>query len=96
MSDYLDMNEVNNKLSLIVRKAQEGKTFICINSILSDYSNDIHICSYIRIELPIKTEFISDKILKLSDKLLTKKESTFLIENNKDIWNSIDNKSNYT
>jgi hypothetical protein len=43
MSDYLDMNEVNNKLSLIVRKAQEGKTFICINSILSDYSNDIHI-----------------------------------------------------
>lgn len=57
------------------------------------YNNDIHICSYIRIELPIKTEFIYDKILKLSDKLLTKKEATFLIENNKDIWNSIDNKT---
>jgi hypothetical protein len=57
------------------------------------YNNDIHICTYIRIELPIKTEFIYDKILKLSDKLLTKKEATFLIENNKDIWNSIDNKT---
>ena len=57
------------------------------------YSNDIYICSYIRIELPIKTEYIYDKILKLSDKLLTKKEATFLIENNKDIWNSIDNKT---
>ena len=57
------------------------------------YSNDIHICTYISIELPIKTEFIYDKILKLSDKLLTKKEATFLIENNKDIWNSVENKT---
>lgn len=35
--------EFENKLSLIIRKPQEGKTFICISSIVSDPSNDIHI-----------------------------------------------------
>jgi len=53
------------------------------------YSNDIYICSLIRVELPIKKELIFDKIMRLSDKSLTKKEATFLIENNKDIWERI-------
>ena len=57
------------------------------------YSNDIFICSSIYIELPIKQDFIFDKIMRLSNKLLTKKEVTYLMENNKDIWNSIDNKN---
>ena len=56
------------------------------------YSNDVFICSLISIELPVKQDFIFDKIIRLSNKLLTKKEATFLIENNKDIWNSIENK----
>lgn len=50
-------------------------------------------CSHISIELPIKPELINKKILELSDKLLTKKQATFLIENNKDIWNSVENKT---
>lgn len=56
------------------------------------YSNDFFICSLISIELPVQQDFIFDKIIRLSNKLLTKKEATFLIENNKDIWNSIENK----
>jgi hypothetical protein len=32
-----------NKLSLVIRKPQEGKTFICINKITRDKSRDIHI-----------------------------------------------------
>jgi len=56
------------------------------------YSNDFFICSLISIELPVKQDFIFDKIIRLSNKLLTKKEATFLIENNKNIWNSIENK----
>jgi hypothetical protein len=43
MSDYIDIDEVENKLSIIVRKPQEGKTFICITSIVRDHSKDIHI-----------------------------------------------------
>ena len=57
------------------------------------YSNDIFVCSSILIELPVKKDFIFDKIMRLSDKSLTKKEATFLIENNKDIWNLIKNKN---
>ena len=56
------------------------------------YSNDIFVCSSITVELPIKKDLIFNKIIKLSDKLLTKNEATFLIENNKDIWNLINNK----
>ena len=56
------------------------------------YSNDIYVCSSIYIDLPIKKDLIFNKIIKLSDKLLTKNEATFLIENNKDIWNLINNK----
>ena len=56
------------------------------------YSDDIYVCSSINIELPIKKDLISNKIIKLSDKLLTKNEATFLVENNKDIWNLINNK----
>ena len=56
------------------------------------YSNDIYVCSSIYIDLPIKKDLIFNKIIKLSDKLLTKNETTFLIENNKDIWNLINNK----
>ena len=43
MSDYIDIDEVENKLSIVVRKPQEGKTFICITSIVTDYSKDVHI-----------------------------------------------------
>lgn len=43
MSDYIDIDEIENKLSIVVRKPQEGKTFICITSIVTDYSNDIHV-----------------------------------------------------
>ena len=56
------------------------------------YSNDIYVCSSIYIDLPIKKDLIFNKIIKLADKLLTKNEATFLIENNKDIWNLINNK----
>lgn len=56
------------------------------------YSDDIYVCSSINIELPIKKDLIFNKIIKLSDKLLTKNEATFLVENNKDIWNLINNK----
>lgn len=57
------------------------------------YSGDIFVCSLINIELPIKQDFILLKIKKLSDKLLTKKEEIFLIDNNKDIWDKIYNKN---
>ncbi len=44
MTTYIDdSDEFENKLSLIVRKPQEGKTFICITSIISDITQDIHI-----------------------------------------------------
>ena len=36
-------NEIENKLHLVIRRPQEGKTFICINSITNDISADIHI-----------------------------------------------------
>lgn len=46
MSDELSIEEIDeeieNKISVIVRKPQEGKTFICIASIISDIQN-IHI-----------------------------------------------------
>lgn len=42
MTDYVS-EEFVNKLSLVIRKPQEGKTFICINSITTDASQDIHI-----------------------------------------------------
>jgi hypothetical protein len=37
------MDENASKLSLVVRRPQEGKTSICINHITSDTSNNIHI-----------------------------------------------------
>ena len=42
MSDYYHDKDIESKLSLIVRKPQEGKTFICINNIVEDIKN-IHI-----------------------------------------------------
>ena len=42
MNDYYHVNDIESKLSLIIRKPQEGKTFICINNILED-KNNIHI-----------------------------------------------------
>jgi len=35
--------EVDNKLSLVIRKPQSGKTYICITSIINDPSKNIHI-----------------------------------------------------
>ena len=43
MSDYISYEEIERKLSLVVRKPQEGKTSICINHITNDASNNIHI-----------------------------------------------------
>lgn len=43
MSDHLTNFEIESKLSLVVRKPQEGKTTICITSIVNDKSKNIHI-----------------------------------------------------
>jgi hypothetical protein len=43
MSDYIDNEELENKFSLVLRKPQEGKTYICITSIIKDKSKNIHI-----------------------------------------------------
>ena len=51
MSDYLRnvniqdriADEGESKLSLVIRKPQEGKTFICITRIIKDQSKNIHI-----------------------------------------------------
>lgn len=43
MSDRLTEFEIESKLSLVVRKPQEGKTTICITSIVNDKSKNIHI-----------------------------------------------------
>ena len=49
MSDYLTEIDYNipedddSKLSLVIRKPQEGKTFICITTIVNDVSKNIHI-----------------------------------------------------
>ena len=42
MNNYHSINDIESKLSLIIRKPQEGKTFICIKNILEDNKN-IHI-----------------------------------------------------
>lgn len=41
MSD-ITIDEIESKLRLVIRKPQEGKTFICIHSIICDTSLDIH------------------------------------------------------
>lgn len=43
MSDFTSNYDVESKLSLVVRMPQEGKTFICISSIVNDTSSNIHI-----------------------------------------------------
>jgi hypothetical protein len=51
MSDNMSFKQVNNlleeecesKLSLVIRKVQEGKTYICITNITTDRTKDIHI-----------------------------------------------------
>jgi len=45
MSDYIyDVDEeIKSKISLVVRKPQEGKTFICITYITQDKTENIHI-----------------------------------------------------
>jgi len=43
MSDHLNEFEIESKLSLVVRKPQEGKTTICITNIVNDKSKNIHI-----------------------------------------------------
>lgn len=42
MSDNLSINEIESKLSLVIKRPQDGKTFICINNIIEDKKN-IHI-----------------------------------------------------
>jgi len=41
--DYFNEIEFESKLSLVIRKPQEGKTFICIANIKNDLSRTIHI-----------------------------------------------------
>ena len=47
MSDYITIDEVDeeikSKISLVIRKPQEGKTFICIRYITQDKTYNIHI-----------------------------------------------------
>ena len=43
MSDYLTTEEQESKLGLVIRKPQEGKTSICVTSIVKDKSKNIHI-----------------------------------------------------
>ena len=43
MSEHITAEEIESKLSLVVRKPQEGKTSICISSITNDKSRNIHI-----------------------------------------------------
>lgn len=47
MSDYITVHEVDeeikSKISLVIRKPQEGKTFICITYIKQDKTRNIHI-----------------------------------------------------
>ena len=43
MSDYLSSEEIDSKLSLVIRKPQEGKTFICISNIVNDKKRNVHI-----------------------------------------------------
>lgn len=43
MSDRVSEFEIESKLSLVVRKPQEGKTTICITSIVNDKSKNIHV-----------------------------------------------------
>jgi len=43
MSTRISSEEIENKLSLVIRKPQEGKTLICITSIINNHSNNIHI-----------------------------------------------------
>jgi len=43
MSEHITAEEIESKLSLVVRKPQEGKTSICITSITNDKSRNIHI-----------------------------------------------------
>jgi hypothetical protein len=43
MSDYITEDDFENKLSLVIRKPQEGKTFICISNITKDTTRNIHL-----------------------------------------------------
>jgi len=43
MSENISPEEVESKLSLVVLKPQEGKTFICISDITGDKTKNIHI-----------------------------------------------------
>lgn len=43
MSSVYDIEEFENKLSLVIKKVQEGKTHICITNITNDRSRNIHI-----------------------------------------------------
>lgn len=66
--------------------------YIIANNNGKMYKEDMYECQRIRIELPIKEEYISNKIIKLSEKKLTKREAKKIIEDNKDIWEKIKNK----
>lgn len=43
MSDNLSCDEIDSKLSLVIRKPQEGKTFICIENIVNSPPGNIHV-----------------------------------------------------
>jgi hypothetical protein len=39
----IEEDQEENKLSIVIRKPQEGKTFICIEKIIADRTRNIHI-----------------------------------------------------
>jgi exodeoxyribonuclease V alpha subunit len=92
----LDNNEIFIKGSMRIQPYPSINDYIIANNTgkiykNEKYKNNIYICSSISIELPIKEEYIINKIKLLSNKSLTKKEITFLLENNNNIWDSINN-----
>ena len=58
MSEYISSEEIERKLSLVVRKPQEGKTTICITHITNDTSNTIHLVTTMN-TLTASSQFIS-------------------------------------
>jgi len=42
-TDDIVEEEFESKLSLVIRKVQEGKTYICMTNITNDRTKDIHI-----------------------------------------------------
>ena len=71
MSDNLSFDEVESKLSLVIRKPQDGKTFICITNIIND-KKSIHIVMTMN-TLSASTQFLC----RIAEKIGSKKIIVF-------------------